>query len=160
MTDFEDLTDSLLAEIKGAEDLDALDRVRVAALGTKGAVTAQMKGLRDLDMEARKAAGARLNAIKDEIAAALEARKSALGDADLEARLAGEGIDVTLPARPTPEGRIHPVSQVLDEIIDEQREFDRMLARRSGATRSARLMTVITLTGAAEAALLLALLDW
>ncbi len=52
------------------------------------------------------------------------------------------------------------LAEVLDEIIEEQREFDRMLAQRSGTTRSARLMTVITLTGAAEAAVLLALLDW
>jgi len=55
---------------------------------------------------------------------------------------------------------VRDLADVLDEIIEEQREFDRMLTRRSGATRSARLMTVITLTGAAEAALLLALLDW
>lgn len=55
---------------------------------------------------------------------------------------------------------VRDLADVLDEIIDEQREFDRMLDQRSGATRSARLMTIITLTGAAEAALLLALLDW
>ena len=55
---------------------------------------------------------------------------------------------------------VRDLADVLDEIIEEQREFDLMLAQRSGTTRSARLMTVITLTGAAEAAVLLALLDW
>jgi phenylalanyl-tRNA synthetase alpha chain len=117
MTDLESLRDSLLGEIAGAGDLAALDAARVAALGKKGAVTARMKALRDLDGEARKSAGVELNALKDELAAALAARKSDLDAAAVEARLAGEHVDITLPARPEPEGRVHPVSQVLDEIV-------------------------------------------
>ena len=117
MTDFESLRETLLAEITEAADLEALDRARVAALGKKGAVTARMKALRDLDGEARKTAGVLLNALKDELAAALEARKYELDAAAVEARLAQEYVDITLPERPAPEGRIHPVSQVLDEIV-------------------------------------------
>ena len=117
MTDLEGLRENLLGQIAQAEDLDALDRVRITAIGKKGAVTARMKNLRDLDGEARKIAGVRLNALKDELAAALEGRKSELDGAAIEARLAAEHVDITLPARPEPEGRVHPVSQVLDEII-------------------------------------------
>ena len=116
MDDIDDLRASLLAEVAGAADLQGLDSVRVAALGKKGAVTARMKGLRDLGGEARKATGAALNALKNEISDAIEARQDELGDAHVEARLANEGIDVTLPVRSSPEGRVHPVSQVLDEI--------------------------------------------
>jgi phenylalanyl-tRNA synthetase alpha chain len=117
MKDLEALRVTLLADIAQAGDLAALDQVRVAALGKKGVVTAQMKGLRDLDGEARKAAGVALNALKDELAAALDARKSDLDGAAVEARLAREHVDITLPGRLPPEGRVHPVSQVLDEII-------------------------------------------
>ena len=117
MKDLEALRVTLLADIAQAGDLAALDQVRVAALGKKGVVTAQMKGLRDLDGEARKAAGVALNALKDELAAALDARKSDLDGAAVETRLAREHVDITLPGRLPPEGRVHPVSQVLDEII-------------------------------------------
>ena len=117
MKDLEALRQTLLAEIARSEDLDGLDRARVAALGKKGAVTARMKALRDLDAEARKAAGIELNALKDELAAAVALRKSQLDGAAMEARLAGEQVDITLPGRETPEGCVHPVSQVLDEII-------------------------------------------
>jgi phenylalanyl-tRNA synthetase alpha chain len=116
MDDINDLRATLLAEVTGAADLDGLERVRVATLGKKGAVTDRMKGLRDLDGDARKAAGAALNALKNEISEAIEARKEELGDAHVEARLASEQIDVTLPARSSSDGRVHPVSQVLDEI--------------------------------------------
>ena len=117
MDDIEDLRESLLAEIAGAAGLDALESARVAALGKKGAMTRRMKGLRDLDMAARKDAGARLNALKSELAAAIDARKSALSETAVEARLTDERVDVTLPVRPAPQGRVHPVGQVLDEIV-------------------------------------------
>ena len=117
MSDIEALRDSLLADVAGAAGLAALERVRVAARGKKGAVTNRMKRLREFEPEARKAAGQALNALKDEVAGAIEARKAMLGDAHLEARLANEDIDVTLPARPDSAGRVHPVSQVMDEIV-------------------------------------------
>ncbi len=100
-----------------AETLSALEQIRVQALGKKGAITQRMKDLGGLDAEARKAAGQDLNRIKDEIAAAIEARKTLLEEAELEARLAHESVDVSLPARPAEIGRIHPISQTVDEMV-------------------------------------------
>ncbi len=111
------LRDDLVAEVAAAGDLAALDAARVAALGKKGRITSLMKGLGGLEPEARKAAGQALNLLKDEIAAAVEARKAALGDAELEARLATETVDVSLPARPEASGRVHPISQTIDEVV-------------------------------------------
>ena len=114
------MVDSLKAEIlsaiKAAADPAALEEVRIDALGKKGRVTALMKDLGGLDPEARKARGAALNVLKDEIAAALGERKAELQGAALAARLEAERLDVTLPARPEAEGRIHPISQTIDEI--------------------------------------------
>jgi phenylalanyl-tRNA synthetase alpha chain len=76
-----------------------------------------MKGLGALDPEARREAGQQLNRIKDAVAAAIEARKQALENEQLEAKLATERVDVTLPPRPPAEGRLHPISQTIDEIV-------------------------------------------
>jgi phenylalanyl-tRNA synthetase alpha chain len=100
-----------------ASSITELEVVRVQALGKKGAITQRMKNLGGLDPEARKAAGRDLNRIKDEIAAAIEARKTALEETELEARLAHESVDVSLPARPAEIGRIHPISQTVDEMV-------------------------------------------
>ena len=110
------LKDGIIAAVDAADTLAALDEARVKALGKKGAITERMKGLGGLDPEARKAAGQALNALKDEIAGAIEARKDALESADLDRRLATERIDVTLPIRPESQGRIHPISQCIDEV--------------------------------------------
>ncbi len=114
------MVDSLKGEILGAigaaTDPAALEDVRVAALGKKGRVTALMKDLGGLDPEARKARGAELNLLKDEIAAALGQRRVELLAVALSSRLESERLDVTLPARPETEGRIHPISQTIDEI--------------------------------------------
>ncbi|MBO6781928.1 MAG: phenylalanine--tRNA ligase subunit alpha, partial [Alphaproteobacteria bacterium] len=112
-----ELQESLLADVSAAESLDALEAVRVAALGKKGAITAQMKGLGQLDGDARKEAGQALNRIKDAVAAAIAARQAELDAVALEARLAEETVDVTLPPRPRAEGHLHPVSQVTEECI-------------------------------------------
>ncbi len=95
----------------------ALDEVRVAALGKKGRLTGLMKTLGGLDPEARRAAGAALNAVKDEVAAAIEARQAELARAGLAARLARERVDVTLPVRPERQGRIHPITQTVEEMV-------------------------------------------
>ncbi len=111
-----DLRGRFIAAIAGAGDEAALEAVRLAALGRKGEISAAMATLGRMEPEARKAAGAALNALRDEIEAALRARKAALGDAALAERLRSEWLDVTLPARPRRQGTIHPVSQVLDEL--------------------------------------------
>ena len=115
--DTTELQESLLAEVAAADSLDALEAVRVSALGKKGAITAQMKGLGQLDGDARKEAGQALNRVKDAVQAAIGARQAALDSVALEARLASETVDVTLPVRPRVEGHLHPVSQVTEECI-------------------------------------------
>jgi len=117
MEDLDSLKDRLLREVGEAADLDALEQVRVAALGKKGRVTGLMKQLGGLDPDERKATGQRLNAIKDAVQAAIEARKEELAEVELNARLARERIDVTLPARPVQVGRIHPISRTIEEMI-------------------------------------------
>lgn len=111
------LGEALTAEIAGAADLDALEEIRVRALGRKGAITQAMKGLGAADPETRKELGQALNRAKEEIAGAIEVRQADLEDAGLEGRLAEEAIDVTLPVRGRPLGRLHPISRTLDECI-------------------------------------------
>jgi phenylalanyl-tRNA synthetase alpha chain len=95
----------------------ALEEVRVKALGKSGEVSALMKGLGAMSPDERREAGAKLNAVKDAVGAAIEARKAVLADAELDERLKTERVDVTLPARPEAEGRLHPISQTIDEIV-------------------------------------------
>ena len=104
------------AAISAAVDEVALEEVRLATLGKKGEISALMATLGKMEADQRKAAGAALNLLKDEIDAALRARKAALGDAALNERLRSEWLDVTLPGRPRPSGTIHPVSQVMEEL--------------------------------------------
>jgi len=117
MNDLEALRTELTAAVAEAASSDALEALRVDALGKKGRVTQLMKGLGAMDPDERKAAGQALNALKTEIAHAIDARKQDLAAGELEARLAEERIDVTLPVRPETEGRIHPISQTIDEVV-------------------------------------------
>lgn len=117
-TEIETLKPKLLASIDKADTLSLLDEIRVSALGKNGCITALMKTLGGLAPEERKAAGQVLNIFKTEIAAALEAKKEALETAALNAKLAEESVDVTLPVRPeTTAGRIHPTAQVIEEAL-------------------------------------------
>ena len=117
MKDLETLRNELMDAVNAAGDLDALEKARIAALGKKGRVTALMKSLGGMEPGERKRFGAALNAVKDEVAKALEARREDLADADLNARLMKEAVDVTLPVRPEKSGRIHPISQTIDEVV-------------------------------------------
>jgi phenylalanyl-tRNA synthetase alpha chain len=117
MDDFDRLTAETRAAIDSAADPAALEGVRVAALGRKGAVTELMKNLAAMDADARRAYGAKVNALKDELTALIETRRAALADVALAQRLQSETVDPTLPARPEPHGRIHPISQTIDEVI-------------------------------------------
>jgi len=116
MQNLERLQGELLVEVSAAADLDALEAVRVSVLGRKGRLTDLMKALGGLDPEARRTQGQALNALKDAVAGAIDARKAELAAAELDRRLAAERIDVTLPVRPEPLGRIHPISQTIDEL--------------------------------------------
>jgi len=122
----ETLRNELLAAAGNANDLATLEEVRVAALGKKGRITGLMKELGGMSPDERKAAGQRLNLLKDEVAAALDARKALFETAALNARLAGESMDVSLPIRPEAKGTLHPISQTTAEIaaIFGQMGFD------------------------------------
>jgi phenylalanyl-tRNA synthetase alpha chain len=119
-TDLDKLEGELLKAVASAADLAALEDVRVAALGKKGRISELMKGLGAMPPEERKAFGQSVNAVKDAVTEALNARKAALEADALSDRLASEFADVTLPVRPGPlgEGRIHPIGQVWDEITE------------------------------------------
>jgi len=115
--DLQKLKDETMSAVAAAADMTALEALRVSALGKKGTITGQMKALGGLDPEARKAAGQALNQIKNAVAQAIEARKAGFAEAELEARLAEERVDVTLPARPDATGHIHPISQTMEELV-------------------------------------------
>lgn len=108
-----ELTDMVAA----ANDLPALEQARVTALGKKGRITDLMKNLGAMDPEARKALGAALNELKDEIAALIETQETALKSQALNDRLANETIDITLSIRPERKGSIHPLSQTMEEMV-------------------------------------------
>ena len=111
------LEQDLLAQITAASDEAGVEAIRVSALGKKGAISERMAGLGKMAPDERKSAGAALNVLKERVSEALATRKSVLAEAALEARLATEKIDVTLPVRPQSAGTIHPVSQVWEEVV-------------------------------------------
>jgi phenylalanyl-tRNA synthetase alpha chain len=112
------LEQGLLADIAAAGDEQSLEAVRVAALGKKGSVSEQLKSLGAMSPEQRQAMGPAINGLKTRITEALATRRTTLRDQALEAKLACETLDVSLPVRRSPaeRGRIHPISQVIDEI--------------------------------------------
>ena len=115
--DIDRLQDQVLDEIGSAEALDVLEQIRVAELGKKGRITALTKSLGALAPEARREAGQRYNLIKQAIAEAIANRRETLEASALDAQLLKETVDVTLPIRPEAQGRLHPVSQVTEELI-------------------------------------------
>ena len=116
--DIEALEREILARITDAADEAALEGERVAVLGKKGVVSELLKTLGAMPPEARQVMGPAFNGLRDRVAGAIAARRAILKEADLARRLAEDTVDVTLPVRPSPleTGRIHPVSQVIDEI--------------------------------------------
>lgn len=118
MSDIETLENEISAAIDAATNESALDEVRVGAIGKKGKVSELMKTLGKMSPDERKVMGPALNGLKTRVNEAILVRKDALENQALEARLATETIDVTLPVRsgPSNEGRLHPVSQVVDEL--------------------------------------------
>ncbi|MFQ5765562.1 MAG: phenylalanine--tRNA ligase subunit alpha, partial [Rhodospirillales bacterium] len=117
MKELDALRSELMAAVESAGGLDDLEQIRVSALGRKGRITELMKGLGAMNADTRKEAGQALNALKTAVADAIEERKSAFADTELDSRLAAEKVDVTLPVRPEQEGRVHPISQTIDEVV-------------------------------------------
>jgi len=118
MSDAQQLEADLLAAIEAAGDLPALEEVRVAGLGKKGSVSALLKTLGGMSPEERQVNGPAFNQLRDRITQAIADKKHGLEGAALQARLAHETQDMTLPLLPDPllDGRLHPVSQVMEEI--------------------------------------------
>ena len=116
MGSLSELIQAAVSKIDAAEDLAALDAVRVAYLGKKGELTARLKSLSELPAAERPAAGQEINKAKQELHDRLNARREALEAAALEARLAGDAVDVTLPGRGTSLGGRHPVSRAMLRI--------------------------------------------
>jgi phenylalanyl-tRNA synthetase alpha chain len=114
MTDAETMLDRILA----TDTLQQLDSVRVALLGKSGEITAKLKSLGAMDAETRAAEAPKIHALREQVTDAIASRKSALENAELERKLATERLDLSLPAPETPQGTIHPVSQVMDELAE------------------------------------------
>lgn len=110
------LVESAEKEIKSVSDLKSLDDIRVKFLGKKGSITERMKSLGKLSAEDRPAAGQKINKAKQAVQDILEARKDKLNNAELEAKLSGETIDVTLPGRGLHAGGLHPVTRTMERI--------------------------------------------
>jgi phenylalanyl-tRNA synthetase alpha chain len=117
MTDLSKLESELSAQITAAADPAALEAVRVAALGKQGQISELLKGLGKMSPDERREMGPAINGLRDRIAEAIAGRKSALEGAELEAKLAEERVDLTLPSAPERKGKVHPTMQVLDEMI-------------------------------------------
>lgn len=115
--DLSSLKTQAIAEISAAISLDALEALRVGYLGKKGMITDAMKAIGGMSPEERKSFGAAVNATKEAVQSAIDARKAALAMAEMAAKLEREKADISLSPRPEIKGYIHPVSQVMDEII-------------------------------------------
>ena len=117
-TEYDDRLAEALAAIDAAGDAEALEAQRIAALGKQGWVSAALKKLGGMSPEERQAQGPRIQGVRAAVSEAIERRKAELDGAVLEAQLASEVLDLTLPASAAPKGSIHPVSQVMDELAE------------------------------------------
>ncbi len=118
MSDISTLQSEILAAIDAAGDLNALEAIRVSALGKQGSVSALLKTLGAMSPEERQVQGPVINGLREAVTSALAGKKDALETAALNQRLATEGLDMSLPAPDAPRGSVHPVSQVMDELAE------------------------------------------
>ena len=118
MTDLSALRQEILDRIRQAEQPAELEALRVHYLGRKGVLTQQLRAIGQLPPEQRREAGQALNRLKEELEEWLQRRRQEVGTKALQQRLAAERVDVTLPGRRPPSGRVHPVYAVLEEILN------------------------------------------
>ena len=118
MTNPDTLKTEALARIEAAGDAAMLEALRIEYLGKQGSISALMKTLGGMSPEERQAQAPAIQGLRQAVADALAARKEAFDAAELEARLATERLDLTLPAPDAPRGSVHPVSQVMDELAE------------------------------------------
>ncbi len=116
--DYAATREEALARIAAAQDLGTLEQLRVEFLGKQGSISGLLKTLGAMSPEDRQTVGPQIHALREGVSDALTAAKTTLENAVLEARLASEGIDLSLPAPEAPRGSVHPVSQVLDELAE------------------------------------------
>jgi phenylalanyl-tRNA synthetase alpha chain len=118
MTDLASLNSHALSAIDAAATLDALEAVRIDLLGKQGSISALLKTLGQMSPEERQTTGAAINSLREAVTAAISAKKAALETAALDARLATERLDMSLPAPEIAAGSVHPVAQVMDELAE------------------------------------------
>ena len=118
MSEIANLKAGLIADIAAADTLEALEALRVGAMGKNGVITGLLKTLGPMSPDERLEKGPPIQDLRESVAAALASRKAALEQAALDAQLAAEKIDMTLPADTGPQGSVHPVSQVMDELAE------------------------------------------
>jgi phenylalanyl-tRNA synthetase alpha chain len=150
----EQMKSEVIDKINKAQDVKALEDIRISVLGKKGSITEMMKSLGALSLEEKKEQGAKLNVLKTEVEQALNAAKEKLEEAEMNAKLEKDRIDVTLPVRPSEMGTIHPVSQIYEEVVaifgqmgfsvadgpDIETEFNNFTALNMPANHPARQM--------------------
>jgi phenylalanyl-tRNA synthetase alpha chain len=117
MTDLDTLEAELSAAVAAAGDLQALDAVRVSALGKTGSISNLLKSLGGMTPDERKAQGPAINGLRDRVSGLIAERKATLEAAALDALLAAERVDLTLPAPARRKGSVHPTMQVFDELV-------------------------------------------
>ncbi|MCJ8159762.1 phenylalanine--tRNA ligase subunit alpha [Sphingomonas sp. LaA6.9] len=118
MTDLTTLEAELMTAIAAADTAQAIEDVRVKALGKQGAITTLLKSLGGMSPEERQSEGPKIHALREGVTGAITERKTGLERAALDAKLAAETLDMTLPAPAFPQGSVHPVSQVMDELAE------------------------------------------
>jgi phenylalanyl-tRNA synthetase alpha chain len=117
LNDLHSIKNSVLEETANASSVQDIQNLRVKFLGKKGLLTVKIKSLGSLPKEQRREAGSSLNELKKYIEALLNEKEEAFKSSELNTTLQTQQIDVTIPGCYTPSGRLHPVTQVLDEII-------------------------------------------
>jgi phenylalanyl-tRNA synthetase alpha chain len=112
------MSDDMLKRIREAASLQELDSIRVALLGKSGEITARLKSLGAMSPDERTAEAPKVHALREAVTQAIADRRAGLENAELENRLASEKMDLSLPVDLGPQGTVHPVSQVMDELAE------------------------------------------
>ena len=117
MTDLNTLKTDLIAQVEAATDAAALEAIRISALGKSGQISELLKSLGKMSPDERREQGPLINGLRDAVAARIAERKAEMEAAELDRRLAAEGVDLSLPAPPRRRGSVHPTMQVMDEMV-------------------------------------------
>jgi len=119
MTDLATLETDIQTAIARAENIEDLEKIRIASLGKKGSISALLKTLGQMSQEERLTQGPLINGLRDKITQAIETRKAQFSRESMRERLISETIDVTLPSLPqaSNQGRMHPIPQVIEDMV-------------------------------------------